>query len=65
MRIEDYKPVKKSLYNSSITLDELGELLGDIDVTREDLRCDSTVMSCISILSGYIASMSLQLFETK
>lgn len=66
MRIENYKPVeKKSLYNSSITLDELGKMLGDIDVTREDLRRDSTAMSCISVLSGYIASMSLQLFEAK
>lgn len=66
MKIENYKSVtKKSLYNSSITLDELGKLLGDVDVTREDLKHDSTVMSCISVLSGYIASMSLQLFETK
>lgn len=66
MRIENYKPVeKKSLYNSSITLDELGKMLGYIDVTREDLRRDSTAMSCISVLSGYIASMSLQLFEAK
>lgn len=66
MKIENYKSVtKKSLYNSSITLDELGKLLGDVDVTREDLKHDSTAMSCISVLSGYIASMSLQLFETK
>lgn len=66
MKIENYKSVtKKSLYNSSITLDELGKLLGDVDVTREDLKHDSTAMSCVSVLSGYIASMSLQLFETK
>lgn len=66
MKIESYKTtVKKNLYNSSITLDELGKMLGDIDVTRDDLRYDSTAMSCISVLSGYIASMSLHLFETK
>lgn len=66
MKIADYKPtVKKTLYNSSVSLEELGKMLGDTTVTREDLRQDSTAMSCISVLSGYIASMSLQLFETK
>ncbi|MEE0725110.1 MAG: phage portal protein, partial [Clostridium saudiense] len=45
----------------------LEDLITEIstNVTREDLRRDSTVMSCISVLSGYIASMSLQLFKTR
>jgi HK97 family phage portal protein len=67
MKIENYKDVtKKSFYNSnSVSMDELGKLLGNIDVTREDLRHDSTVMSCISVLSGYIASMSLHLYKKR
>ena len=62
MKIENYKIPEKSFYNSGMTAEQLfSEVV--IDVTREDLRCDSTVMSCISVLSGYIASMSIHLFE--
>ncbi len=64
MKIESYRnQTKGSVHNSNVTLDELSKLLSDEYVTREDLKNDSTVMSCISILSGYIASMSLQLFK--
>lgn len=64
MKIENYKIPEKSFYNSGMTAEKLfSELV--IDVTREDLRHDSTVMSCISVLSGYIASMSIHLFEEK
>ena len=64
MKIENYKIPKKSLCNLGMTAEQLlSELV--IDVTREDLRRDSTVMSCISVLSGYIASMSIHLFEEK
>lgn len=64
MKIENYKTSEKSIYNSGITAEQLLSELA-IDVTREDLRCDSTVMSCINVLSGYIASMSIHLFEEK
>lgn len=32
-------------------------------VSRNDMREDATVMACVSIISSYIASMSLQLFK--
>ena len=64
MKIENYTEApKKSLYNSGTLEDLITEI--STNVTREDLRRDSTVMSCISVLSGYIASMSLQLFKTR
>ncbi|CUN58881.1 MULTISPECIES: phage portal protein [Clostridium] len=64
MKIENYtEATKKSLYNSGTLEDLITEI--STNVTREDLRRDSTVMSCISVLSGYIASMSLQLFKTR
>ena len=64
MKIENYTEApKKSLYNSGTLEDLITEI--STNVTKEDLRRDSTVMSCISVLSGYIASMSLQLFKTR
>lgn len=64
MKIENYtEATKKSLYNSGTLEDLITEI--STNVTKEDLRRDSTVMSCISVLSGYIASMSLQLFKTR
>ena len=64
MKVENYKTPQKSFYNYGMTAEQLlSELV--IDVTREDLRYDSTVMSCINVLSGYIASMSIHLFEEK
>lgn len=64
MKIENYKIPEKSFCNLGMTAEQLfSELV--IDVTREDLRRDSTVMSCINVLSGYIASMSIHLFEEK
>lgn len=62
MKIENYRASKKNFYNLGITGEELLSEL-DSDVSRMDLRCDSNVMSCINVLSGYIASMSLQLFK--
>ena len=32
-------------------------------VSRNDMRNDATVMACVSVISSYIASMSLQLFK--
>jgi len=62
VKIENYRASKKTFYNLGITGEELLSEL-DSDVSRMDLRFDSNVMSCINVLSGYIASMSLQLFK--
>lgn len=62
MKIENYKAIsKKSFYNGMTTEQLFSEL--NSSVTREDFRRDSVAMSCISVLAGYLASMSLQLFK--
>lgn len=65
MKISSYKNnTKKTFYNSGMSLDSIvAELNGNI--TRDSLREDPTTMACISILSGYLASMSLKLFEIR
>lgn len=65
MKISSYKNnTKKTFYNSGMSLDSIvAELNGS--VTRDSLKEDSTAMACISILSGYLASMSLKLFEIR
>lgn len=65
MKISSYKnTTRKTFYNSGMSLDSIvAELNGS--VTRDSLKEDSTAMACISILSGYLASMSLKLFETR
>lgn len=65
MKISSYKNnTKKTFYNSGMSLDSIvAELNGS--VTRDSLKEDSTAMACISILSGYLASMSLKLFEVR
>lgn len=64
MKIENYKAPKKGFYNLGMTAEELFSEFNS-NVSRIDLRLDSTVMSCINVLSGYIASMSIHLFEEK
>lgn len=65
MKISSYKNnTKKTFYNLGMSLDSIvAELNGS--VTRDSLKEDSTAMACISILSGYLASMSLKLFEIR
>lgn len=65
MKISSYKNnTKKTFYNSGMSLDSIvAELNGNI--TRDSLKEDPTAMACISILSGYLASMSLKLFEIR
>lgn len=65
MKISSYKNnTKKTFYNSGMSLESIvAELNGS--VTRDSLKEDSTAMACISILSGYLASMSLKLFEIR
>lgn len=65
MKISSYKNnTKKTFYNSGMSLDSIVAELNGSD-TRDSLKEDSTAMACISILSGYLASMSLKLFEIR
>ena len=62
MKIENYKAISKKSFYNGMTAEQLFSELSS-SVTRDDLRRDSVVMSCISVLAGYLASMSLQLFK--
>lgn len=63
MKIHNYKKsVKKQTTFDNMTFEEFLNSNG-FNVTHEKVREDATVMACISVISSYISSMSLRLYQ--
>lgn len=63
MKIKNYKKsTKKNTMIENMTFEEFLNSNG-FTTTKDSVREDATVMACVSVISSYIASMSLRLYQ--